>query len=133
MDCNKYVLLPFVSSSVSHTLLTSYTVQQGTIARLKAEGNHSSDEVWLEVLKTGLVVGTPNQDHAPEILGLEVIPTIGKDGNLSLVFRRNVGELIVSNLRAMSVPDTTNNSSNVSAILNLRRPMREVSRPGMAA
>lgn len=80
-------------------LLTLCIVQQSNVARLKAKGNHSSDEIWSEVLKSGLVVGTPNQIHAGELLGLEIIPTVGKDGALSLVFRRNVGELTVSRVR----------------------------------
>lgn len=48
------------------------------------------------MLKSGLLLTAQNPKFASEVSGLEVVSSITKDQHMSIVLRRNIGELTVS-------------------------------------
>jgi hypothetical protein len=78
------------------SVLTSHPVKEGRVGHCRASNNQSSEDAWAEVLKNALLFAKPTPEHASEASGLEVVSTITKENRVSIVFRRNVGELTVS-------------------------------------
>ncbi len=64
--------------------------------KLKASGNQASHAVWEEALRNTLLLQKPVKENAEELQGLECVSTINKDDHMSLILRRNIGELTVS-------------------------------------
>jgi hypothetical protein len=66
------------------------------VRKLKASGNQAPDAVWEEALRNKLLLQKPVKENAEELEELEFVSTINKDGHMSLILRRNIGELTVS-------------------------------------
>ena len=76
--------------------LRDAVVKENKVAQLKASNNQSTNEVWEAVLRKGLLLGgEADGDFASEMEGLEVVATINKGNDMSLVLRRTIGELTV--------------------------------------
>jgi hypothetical protein len=73
-------------------------VKESEIRKLGASGSQASDAVWVAALRSRLLLENTPADVAEELDGLETVSTIMKDGHMSLIFRRNIGELTVSGL-----------------------------------
>lgn len=77
-------------------LILVFVVREAHIAKLKASNNHASDKVWEAILKRSLLLEKPSSDVIEETESLETVVDITSDGAMSLIFRRNIGELTVS-------------------------------------
>jgi hypothetical protein len=77
-------------------LITTCTVKGSQVRKLKASGNQAPDAVWEEALRNKLLLQKPVKENAEELEELEFVSTINKDGHMSLILRRNIGELTVS-------------------------------------
>jgi hypothetical protein len=73
------------------------TVKASSVCDLKASGNHASDQVWEVALKARLLLEHIPSNLKQELEGLECVAAPTKDNKrLSLILRRNIGELTVS-------------------------------------
>ena len=71
------------------------TVKEARLDDLKTRNSEMSSDAWHRILKAGLFIDEPSTPLLPELEGLEIGSTIAKEGHMSLVFRRSVGELTV--------------------------------------
>ncbi|KIV98931.1 uncharacterized protein PV09_09317 [Verruconis gallopava] len=69
------------------------TFQENGVRKFKAASSPASDATWDATLRAALLLEEPAGELAPELEGLEAVCTIAKEGYMSLIIRRNIGEL----------------------------------------